>query len=219
MKLTRSICSREIKKANVLDSKGENIGKVGDMTFAFDGELSLSKFILAGSRWEEFLESIKIRLNKDPVFDGTLIEHIDDHIHLNTTIDSLKTTLDLDAIPKGDIRLSHLEKMDIMDKDNQKIGRAIAVNFNLDGTISMIVGGSFIEEKLEAAGLKTDVDILVPGDVISEIDSMVRLNVSKKSLGTTMDHALKDKEELRVRRDMPVQRDVTKVQLFTQRPV
>ena len=106
-----------------------------------------------------------------------------------------------------------------MDKDNKKIGRAIAVNFNLDGTVSMIVGGSFIEEKLEAAGLKADVDILVPGDVISEIDNMVHLNVSKESLSTTMDHALKDKEVLRVQRDMPVQRDVTKVQLFTQRPV
>lgn len=219
MKLTRSICSREIKKTNVLDSKGEIIGKVGDLTFAFDGELSLSKFILAGSRWDEFLESIKVRPNKDPVFDSSLIERIDDHVHLNTTVDSLKTTLDSDAIPEGDIRLSHLERMDIMDKDNKKIGRAIAVNFNLDGTVSMIVGGSFIEEKLEAAGLKADVDILVPGDVISEIDNMVHLNVSKESLSTTMDHALKDKEVLRVQRDMPVQRDVTKVQLFTQRPV
>ena len=219
MKLTRSICSREIKKTNVLDSKGEIIGKVGDLTFAFDGELSLSKFILAGSRWDEFLESIKVRPNKDPVFDSSLIERIDDHVHLNTTVDSLKTTLDSDAIPEGDIRLSHLERMDIMDKDKKKIGRAIAVNFNLDGTVSMIVGGSFIEEKLEAAGLKADVDILVPGDVISEIDNMVHLNVSKESLSTTMDHALKDKEVLRVQRDMPVQRDVTKVQLFTQRPV
>ncbi|MHA2221032.1 MAG: hypothetical protein ACXAAO_03125, partial [Candidatus Thorarchaeota archaeon] len=111
MKLTRSVCSREIKKTEVLDSSGEMIGKITDMTFTFDGKLELSKFILAGSRWEEFLESIKIRPDRDPVVDGALIEQMDDHLHLNTTLDSLKTTLDEDAIAEGEIRLSQLEKM------------------------------------------------------------------------------------------------------------
>jgi len=219
MKLTRSICSRQIKKTDVLDASGKNVGKVNDLTFKFNGELSLSKFIIAGSRWEEFLESLKIRPDKDPVFDGSLIETIDDHVHLNTTVETLKTTLDKDAIPEGDIRLSQIEKMDIMDKNNKKVGRAIAVDFNLDGSIYMIVGGGFIEEKLEAAGLKTDVDIIVPGHVISAIDNRVHLNVSKDTLNTTMDDALKDREKEKARRQKPIQRDVTKVQLFTHRPM
>ncbi len=219
MKLTRSICSREIKKTNVLDSSGEIVGKIGDLTFSFNGELKLSKFILAGSRWEELLETIKLRQDSDPVFDGSFIKQIDDHVHLNTTVDSLKTTLDKDAIPEGDIRLSQLEKMDIVDNSGENVGRAIAVNFNLDGTISMIVGGGFIEEKLEAAGLKENVDIIVPGYVLSSIGNKVHLNVSKDSLETTMDDALKAKEVIKARREQPIQREVAKVQLFTQRPM
>ncbi|MFW9787733.1 MAG: hypothetical protein ACFFE2_10385 [Candidatus Thorarchaeota archaeon] len=219
MKLTKSICSREIKKTKVLDSSGEVVGKVKDLTFSFDGELKLSKFILGGSRWEEFLESVKIRPDKDPVFDGSLIDHIDDHVHLNTTVASLKTTHDKDAIPEGDIRLSKIEKMDIVDDSEQKVGRAIAVNFNLDGSVSMIVGGGFIEEKLEAAGLKTDVDVIVPGHVIASISDKVHLIVSADSLETTMDDALRHEEEVRARREQPVQRDVAKVQLFTHRPM
>jgi sporulation protein YlmC with PRC-barrel domain len=219
MQLTRSICSRDIKKTDVLDSTGKNVGKVHDMTFKFDGKLNLSKFILAGFRWEEFLESINVRPKKDPVFDGSLIKQIDEHVHLNTTVDSLKTTLDKDSIPEEDIRLSQIEKMDIIDKNDKKVGHAIAVNFNLDGSVSMIVGGSFIEEKLEAAGLKSDVDIIVPGHVISAIDSRVHLNVSGDKLSTTMDDALRGEEVQKAQRNKPVQRDVTKVQLFTQRPM
>jgi sporulation protein YlmC with PRC-barrel domain len=219
MKLTRSICSRDIKKVDVLDASGEIVGKVADLTFTFDGELRLSKFILAGSRWEEFLESIKVRPDRDPVFDGALIENIDDHVHLNTTVDSLKTTLDKDAIPEGDVRLSQIERMDILDDTSKKVGRALAVDFNLDGSVSMIVGGGFIEEKLEAAGLKTNVDVIVPGHVISSIGDKIHLNVSADSLETTMDEALKEKEVVKARRDKAVHRDVTKVQLFTHRPM
>lgn len=219
MKLTRSICSSDIRKINVLDSSGETVGKVTDLTFTFDGELKLSKFILAGSRWEEFLESIKVRQDRDPVFDGSLIRQIDDHIHLEATVDSLKTTLDEDAIPKGDIRLTQIEKMDIVDNTDKKVGRAIAVNFELDGSVSIIVGGGFIEEKLEAAGLKTDIDIIVPGHVISSIGDKIHLNVSKESLATTMNDALKSEEVIKARREKPVQRDITKIQLFSHRPM
>ncbi|MBY8999212.1 MAG: hypothetical protein KGD60_16000, partial [Candidatus Thorarchaeota archaeon] len=72
MKLARSLCCREMKKADVVDSSGNKVGKVGDLTFTFDKELKFSKFILAGPRFEEFLESIKVRPDNDPVFDGSL---------------------------------------------------------------------------------------------------------------------------------------------------
>jgi len=219
MKLARSICCREMKKTDVLDSSGEKIGKVSDLTFTFDGGLRLSKFILAGPRWEEFLESLKVRPDRDPVFDSSLITKIDDYVHLNTTVNSLKTTLDADAIPKSEIRLSQVEKMDIVDKDGKKIGRAIDIDFDRDGSVSIIVGGGFIEEKLEAIGLKSDVDIIVPGDVISTIGDKIHLSVSKESLATTMDDALKEKEVIKARRDKAVYQDVVKVRLFNQRPM
>jgi len=221
MKLTRSICCREMKKTDVLDSSGEKIGRVTDLTFSFDGKFKLSKFVLAGPRWEEFLETIKVRPDKDPVFDGSLIKKIDDYVHLDTSVNSLKTTLDADAIPKGDIRLSQLEKMDIIDNNGEKIGRAIDMDFDVDESVSMIVGGGFIEEKLEAIGLKTDVDIIVPGDVISSIGDKIHLRVSKESLSTTMDDALKEREKevVEARREKVIHRDLTKVRLFTQRPM
>jgi sporulation protein YlmC with PRC-barrel domain len=208
-----------MKKTNVLDSSGEKIGKVGDLTFSFDGELKLSKFVLAGSRWEELLESIKIRPDRDPVFDSSFIKKIDDNVHLNASVDLLKTTLDSDAIPKGDIRLSQVEKMDILDSDGKKIGRAIDIDIDIDGSVSMIVGGGFIEEKLEAAGLKADVDIIVPGSAIASIGDKIHLNVTEETLETTMEEALKAKEVVKARREKKVYQDVMKVRLFTQRPM
>ncbi len=208
-----------MKKADVVDSSGNKIGNVGDLTFTFDKEFKLSKFILAGPRFEEFLESIKIKPDKDPVFDGSLITKIDEKVHLNTSVNSLKTTLDKDAIGKGEIRLSKLEKMDIIDSRGKKIGRAIDIDFDVDGSVSMIVGGGFIEEKLEAAGLKADVDIIVPGDVIKSISDKIHLKVSKDDLATTMEDALESKEIKKARDSMAVHTDVTKVRLYSQRPM
>lgn len=208
-----------MKKADVVDSSGNKVGKVGDLTFTFDKGLKLSKFILAGPRFEEFLESIKVRPIQDPVFDGSLITKIDEKVHLDTSINSLKTTLDKDAIREGEIRLSKLEKMDIVDSTGKKIGRAIDVDFDVDGTVSMIVGGGFIEEKLEAAGLKSDVDIIVPGSVISSISDKIRLRVSKNELATTMDDALKSNEAKKAKTVKATQRDVAKVRLYSQRPM
>ena len=219
MKLARSLCCKEMKKADVVDSSGNKVGNVSDLTFSFDKELKLSKFILAGPKWEEFLESIKIRPDKDPVFDGSLITKIDEKIHLDTSVNSLKTTLDKDAIPEGDIRLSKLEKMDILDSSGKKIGRAIDVDFDVDGAVSMIVGGGFIEEKLEALGLKTDVDIIVPGTVIASITDTIQLRVSEDELSTTMDDALMSEDVAKARDAKVVHQEVTKVRLFSHRPM
>jgi len=219
MKLARSLCCREMKKADVVDSSGNKIGNVGDLTFTFDKELKLSKFILSGPRFEEFLESIRVKPDKDPVFDGSLITKIDEKIHLDTSVNSLKTTMDKDTIGKGEIRLSKLEKMDIIDSTGAKVGRAIDIDFDVDGTVSMIVGGGFIEEKLEAVGLKTDVDIIVPGDLIKSISDKIHLKVNKDDLATTMEDALESKEIKRVKDAKAVRTDVTKVRLYSQRPM
>jgi sporulation protein YlmC with PRC-barrel domain len=85
----------------VVDSSGEKVGRINDLTFTFDGTLKLSQFILAGSKWEEFLESAKIKPDKDPVLDASIIRMIGDEVHLNTNVNSLKTTLDEGAIPDG----------------------------------------------------------------------------------------------------------------------
>lgn len=73
-------------KSDVLHSSGKKIGHIDDLTFKFDGALKLSKFIIAGSVFEELLETIGVRPDKDRVFDASLIKKTDgEEIHLNTT--------------------------------------------------------------------------------------------------------------------------------------
>jgi sporulation protein YlmC with PRC-barrel domain len=215
VELSRSLNCGEIKKCDVVDSDGDAIGHIGDMTFLFEDGLHLKHFILSGSRWEEFLETIKVKPDKDPVFDASLIEAMGDNIKLNTSANSLKTTLDKGAIPEGEIRLSTLEDMDIFDIDSVKVGRAIDVDFDDDGTAMLTVGGGMIEETLESIGLKADVDIIVPAETIESIADKIMLNVSKADLKLTMDDALEKEMAQKTRDDYATER--VKVRLYTQR--
>jgi sporulation protein YlmC with PRC-barrel domain len=176
---------------DVMDPSGKKIGRILDLTFTFDGSLKLEHFILGGSRMEEFLEAIKLKPDEDPVFDSTVIKKVDDHIHLDTTVSILKAAHD--TISDDEMKFSDLQKLDILDKDNVKVGRAIDVDFELDGRTALIAGGGFIEEKLEAIGLKDDIDIIVPFEVIVSIDESIRLSVSKDELDASLDGILREK--------------------------
>ncbi len=204
---------KQLRNCDVVDSSGAKVGRINDLTFTFDGKLKLSQFILAGSKWEEFLESAKIRPDKDPVLDASIIRMIGDEVHLNTNVNSLKTTLDEGAIQPDEIRWSDLTKLDIVDKDDIKVGRAVDVDFDTDST-SLIVGGGFIEETLESVGLKADVDILVPGSVITSVGDKVQLSVSKEDLRLTMDKALENPEVKKARERPAHERAVLRVRLF-----
>ena len=214
MDVTRSLNCRELRECDVVDSAGEKIGQISDMTFTFDGELKLSQFILAGSAWEEFLESIGTRPDMDPVFDGTLIKRLGDRIELNTSRNSLKSTLDKDAVPSGEIRLSSLEQMDILDELGVVVGKAVDIDFDVNGKASLTVGGGFIEETLESLGFKKDIDIIVPGSAISAITDVIQLRVSKDSLGLTMDEALRSPQVDEAKIKYRDSKAVMKVRLF-----
>jgi len=184
------------------------------MTFTFDGQLKLQQFILAGSDWEEFLESIKIKPDRDPLFDASLIQTIGDQIHLVSNVNSLKTTLEEDAIPKGEIRWSELSKKQIIDKNDVRVGKAIDIDFDVDGSASLTVGGGLIEESLERIGLKDDIDIIVPAESIASIADDIRLKVSKDELQLTMDEALDNPEVHAIKDTRDIERSVMKVRLF-----
>jgi len=220
MEISGSVKCIDLKKKDVVDSTGRKIGHIGDLTFTFDRALKLSQFVLAGPAWEEFLESVKVRPDRDPVFNASLIKKMGDKVYLDTTANSLKTTLDKGTIRSGEIRLSKLEKLEIIDKEGAKVGHTVDVHFDSDGSASLIVGGSFIEEHLESAGIKRDIDIIVPATAIASIGDKVKLLVSKEVLGKTVSDALKRKEPeaKKAKEAKDVQRDVTKVRLFTQRP-
>jgi sporulation protein YlmC with PRC-barrel domain len=182
-----------LKDKDVLDSSGRKIGKVDDFTFLFDGELKFSRFTMAGSLWQEFLEALNLKPDHAHVFDSAVIKKVDAHIHLDTTANDLTAVEEGAALLDDEIRFSELEALDIIDKDDVRVGRAIDVDFDVDGRASIIAGGGFIEEKLEAVGLKEDVDIIVPSDVITSIDDSIRLSVSKDELETTLDGTLRER--------------------------
>jgi sporulation protein YlmC with PRC-barrel domain len=212
--VVKSLNCRELRNCDVVDSSGAKVGKINDLTFTFEGVLKLKQFILAGSKWEEFLESVKFRPDKDPVLSASLIRKIGDEVHLNTNVNSLKTTLDKEAIELGELRWSKLTKMDIYDKDNVKIGRAVDVDFDTDGTACLIVGGGFVEESLEAIGLKSDVDILLPSEHIVSIHDKVVLDVSRDNLKLTMDEALENPEVEKAKALPADKRAAVKVRLY-----
>jgi sporulation protein YlmC with PRC-barrel domain len=204
----------ELRHCDVVDSSGVKVGRIGDLTFTFDGTLRLKQFILSGSRWEEFLESAKIKPDKDPLLNAGLIEIIGDKVQLNTNINSLKTTLDEGAIASGEIRWSDLTKMEIYDQDNMKVGHAVDVDFDIDGTASLIVGGGIIEESLESIGLKTDVDIIVPAETIESMRDKIKLKVSKENLKLTMTEAL-ESPEVKKAKELPAdKRAAIRVRLY-----
>ncbi|MDF1539879.1 MAG: hypothetical protein P1Q69_13345 [Candidatus Thorarchaeota archaeon] len=219
MELNRAICCRELRESDVVGSDGEKIGRIGDMTFTFDGELKLSQFILSGPVFEEFLESIKVRPDKDPIFNGSMIKKMDEKVHLDTTKNGLKTTLDKGAIGEGEIRLSKLQKLAIIDKSGVSVGKAIDIDFDVDGSAKLIVGGGFFEEKLEALGLKANVDIIVPGKVIEKIGEKITLKVGKEELALTMEEAIKTAAQSSAYEAKEANRQLSRVQLFTQRPM
>jgi len=223
MDVTRSMNCKELRNCDVVDSSGEKVGRIDDITFTFDGSLKPSQFILAGkpsqfilagSKWEELLESAKIKPDSDPVLSASLITRIGDKIQLSTNVNSLKTTLDEGAISSEEIRWSDLTKMDIYDTDDVKVGRAVDIDFDLDGSASLIVGGGMIEESLEALGLKTDIDIIVPAKTIASMSDKIKLTVSKDDLKLTMDKALEN-PEVRKARELPAdKRAAAKVRLY-----
>lgn len=176
---------------DVVDASGKKIGKISNLTFTFDGSLKLKHFILGGSRMEEFLEAINLKPDEDPVFESTVIKKIDTYIHLDTSVNSLMNFHD--PLSDDEIKFSDLQKLEIVDKDGVKVGRAINVDFDLDGRTALIAGGGLLEEKLESFGLKEDVDIIVPFQVIVSIDESIRLSVSKDELDTSLDGMLRER--------------------------
>ena len=219
MEIHQSICCRQLKKADVLDINGKKIGHIGDMVFKFDGALKLSKFVLSGPMADELMETLHLKKDSDPIFDASMIKKLSDKVHLSSEKSSLKTTKDKDAIGANEIRLSALEKLAIFDKHGVKVGKAIDVDFDENGTASLIVGGGFFEEKLEASGLKKDIDIIVPSEVIEQMGKDIRLTVAKDELALTMNEELKMDSAKKAKSDIITHRDVSRVRLFTQKPL
>jgi len=159
-----------IKDKDVMDASGEKAGRVIDFIVRFtDNRLEMKSVVLGGGRIEELLESMGIRPDKDPVFQLDCIDAISDIIHLKVDVNTLKTTLDSSAMEAGDMKMSELAKLKVIDSDGFKVGNVTDVWFDENSKPWLFIGGGFIEETLEKLGAQPDIDFLVPEEFISEI--------------------------------------------------
>jgi sporulation protein YlmC with PRC-barrel domain len=177
----------DIKNKDVTDASGEKVGRVIDFIVRFaDNKIDLKSVVLGGGRIEELLESLGIRPDKDPIFHLDCIDSISDVVHLKVDVDTLKTTLNPGAMEDGDMKMSELAKLNVVDSDGFKVGKVMDVWFDDNAKAWLVIGGGFVEETLENLGVKADIDLLIPADFISEIqEKEVCLKWTRFQLGAT----------------------------------
>ncbi|MHA2043016.1 MAG: hypothetical protein ACW975_14275 [Candidatus Thorarchaeota archaeon] len=83
-----------------------------------------------------------------------------------------------------------IKKMDVMDPSGKKIGRILDLTFTFDGSLKLehfILGGSRMEEFLEAIKLKPDEDPVFDSTLIKKVDDHIHLDTTESSLKAAHD--------------------------------
>lgn len=183
----------DIRGKEVIDSNGNKIGEVADWIFSCgENILDLKYIVLGGGRIEEFLESIGVRPDIDPVVRLEDVDSISDKVYLKVDGESLKNSIDPGVLAETYITFSKLSDVKVIDADGVKIGFVIDVWFDEDNVMWLILGGGFLEELLERLKAQPDIDLLVPPHFIESIDkSEVRLSISKFQLESTCEDEYK----------------------------
>lgn len=174
-----------MKNKDILDSKGQKIGRVIDFHFLYEnGKVELKSIVMGGGRIEEFLESIGLRADIDPFFPLEVIDRFEnDQLHLKVEYEKLTEPVKLGP---NEMRLSTLSKRKIIDLDKNNIGNIIDVVFDEKGSPWFVVGGGFFEEFSERIGIRPDIDLLVPQTYVTNItDEAINIKYSKMQLSTT----------------------------------
>ncbi|MGY5875641.1 MAG: PRC-barrel domain-containing protein, partial [Candidatus Thorarchaeota archaeon] len=145
-----SVRFSDIKNMDVLDSNGEKLGRANDFLFEWkDGKIALQSVIMGGNRLEEFLESIGIKTENDPVFGVDCIERIEDAVYLKSECASLGESYNPEGGKPEFLKLSKLSKIKVIDSDGFKVGNVIDVWFDSCSEVHLLLGGGFLEETLE----------------------------------------------------------------------
>lgn len=189
----------QLMNKNVIDSKNEQVGEVNDFIVTYaDNKVALKSIVLGGGRIEEFMESIGLKPDVDPVFQLDCISQITEDVVLITDVESLKTTLDEGTITEHDMRLSKFSKLPIIDSDGMKVGRSIDIWFDINGEPWLVAGGGAFEEILEKFGIQPDLDLLIPMPFIESItEENIKLKYTKFQLeGKCEDEYERYKREL-----------------------
>ncbi|MHA2081735.1 MAG: PRC-barrel domain-containing protein, partial [Candidatus Thorarchaeota archaeon] len=183
----------DIRSKDVVDSNGVEVGEVMDWIFSCGENVLNPKYVvLGGGRVEEFLESIGVRPDIDPVVRLEDVDSISDKVYLKVDSDSLKKTIDPGVLDESDFTFSKLTDIKVIDSDGFKVGFVIDIWFDEEGTMWLLLGGGFFEELLERLKAQPDIDLLVPPHFIESIDkNEIKLTVSKFQLESTCEDEYK----------------------------
>lgn len=182
----------DVKNKDVVDSNGKKIGNVSDLIFHLQGTRLIPRsLVLGGGRIEEFLESIGVRPDYDPVFNIEIIDAVeDDRIILCANREKLNSTLDPGIFDEDDIKLSDLSKLRIIDADGFKVGNVIDVWFDTDDEVYLVLGGGFFKEILERLHAQPDIDLLASYKEIESItNEEIKLKWTKFQLDSNCEQA------------------------------
>lgn len=182
-----------IRGKDVIDSKGEKFGEIMDCIFDIsNNKIDLKYFVVGGGMVEEFLESIKVKPDIDPILKLDDIENIGDKVHLKVQCESLKKTLDPGVMTENDIKFSALSDVKVEDSDGFKIGFIIDIWYDSEGQMWLVLGGGFFEELLERIHAQPDIDLLVPPHFIESVDRKhIKLNRTRFQLESTCEDEYK----------------------------
>ena len=187
----------KLRKKIVECSKGEKVGKIIDVVYDSADNIKPNAFIIGGSFWEEFRESLGLIHDIDPVVHINEIAYIDDKkIKLTIPRDELPHKLQNGVIPPHSLVYSALKRKTVVGRDGMKVGRIVEQIFFPDGKVAFIIGGSFLEELSEKLGFSKDWDLLLPTKYIKSIeDDIIHISLNKDELHFTLNNEILDEEE------------------------
>jgi hypothetical protein len=83
---------------------------------------------------------------------------------------------------------STLKRRRVFDKNDKKFGRIVNLLFAPCGEPAFIIGGTAFEEITENLGFKEDIDLLLPINTITKIDTeKIQININKEKLKLAID--------------------------------
>jgi sporulation protein YlmC with PRC-barrel domain/GNAT superfamily N-acetyltransferase len=170
----------DIKKGyEIFNHTNEKIGRIKD--FVIDEKYYFTKVLLGHSLIETLKEKIGRKSDARYVIPIDLLERDErkgtNKLFLNSNQNQLKLITNPKALGKGEMLFSSLKNIKIFDSENKLVGRVIDAITHIDHKVSLILGGSYLEEIKEDLGIIPDLDIFLPTNLIVSLSSK-RINIS-----------------------------------------
>ncbi|MEA2069965.1 MAG: PRC-barrel domain-containing protein [Asgard group archaeon] len=172
---------KDLTRKKVLDKDGKDLGYIKDVIL--DENFQLHSFIIGGGIFEEFLEAINLKLDKNPIIKLSDIKEIGDNVVLNTAKKNLKTKLEAAEIPVDGFYFNKLKGRKVLDINKKNIGQIIGLIFLPCLDVAFLVGGNALTEIGKAIGIAEEWDLLLPThDIKNILKDKIIANVKESDL-------------------------------------